>query len=361
MLLESIFKPLQVSYGTAAKSKFSDELSDAPTLQPKTSRQRFQDRSLRIVNPFPSRDPMIQCILEGDVAAIDKSFFPKQANEQTALMRKIIRALILFDQNPRDRVRFIINDKEGIYQFEFKGKKYELFSFLAKIKWDLIKLDLRELDEYEKKSRLYSYSVNCSTIPSIHHKHHLYEKLHNAEKMAIAVYKTSGVKLNRFLRKQSYSLTEKTAAEYLIHTAVLCSALNKIPPSVNGYLYRCVSDAPGSSKDTPGQESLVGGIARKLKVGEKFKELGFTSMSMFKPLEGFGNDCVKIYTNPYRLARDISGIAGYESEFECLFLPNTKDLALREIVEEKPSVSQVTSRVYRYVITKIVSKRQGLF
>lgn len=356
-MLDYIFKTGAKPASIYGKTQPNPVPTEGTRLTPKTTRQRFEDRSLRLLNTSGSSDPIIQSIFDGNIANIESAFFPKQANEETALMREMIHSLILEDQNPRHKVQFFIDNENKTYQFEFKGKRYDLYPFLTKIKWDLIELDSKELEEYGRKSLRGKYTISYSSVPSIHAKEHLYAKLHYAEKMAIGVYKYSGFDLNRFLRGGLYLPSEKTFKDYLIHTAALCSALNRIPPSVNGYLYRCMTDYSKSSES----ESLVNGMARKLKVGEKFKEAGFTSMSMHKPLDGFGKDCIKIYTNPFKLAKDISGIAGFEDEFECLLLPNTKDLALREIVEDKSATSIWGPKVSHYIITKLVSKRQGLF
>ena len=197
---------------------------------------------------------------------------------------------------------------------------------------------------------------NCSN----QEKAYLYKDLHDGEKAAIGVYKGYGIVLNAFLRDELYY---QNADELLIHVAVLASALNKIPPSVDSYLYRSLRDHKNE-----GQMGLVEKISYKLKKHEKFKEKGFTSCSLYKPLKGFlgfssENRCVKIYKNVSGLAKDISGIGAYADEFECLFLPNTKDLALREIVyENNPNALSMTMAKNKthIFITKLVSKRLGV-
>lgn len=321
-----------------------------------SDKRNFENRTLSLSGQ--ESNITIQKIFDGNVTDINQIFLTKQTNSQTILMREIIKAILL---NP-SQVQIVTSYSPSSTKIVINKKEHLLFPLLAKVKWDLITLDQNELNEYVKKSKNNQYSLSASYVPYCNNykKKHLYGKLHDAEKMAIAVYKSSGSSLNSFLRQKldSYNINSNYIKSMLAHIAVLSSALNRIPPSVDGYLYRCMSDSTHANG-----VGLITDIDNKMKKQETFKELGFTSLSLYKPLSGFmygSEQCLKIYQNPYNMAKDISGIGEFESENECLFLPNSKDRPLRKIkvVEKQDNEYQKSIHVF---LTRVVSKRLGAF
>ncbi len=317
----------------------------------------FENRTLSLSGK--ENNSIIQKIFDGNVTEINQLFLTKQMNPQTILMREIIKNILL---NP-SQIQIVTSSSPANTKIVINKKEHLLYPLLAKVKWDMITLDQAELSAYVKKSKNYEFTLSTSYVPQSNNyqKKYLYEKLHDAEKIAIAVYKSSGSSINSFLRQKidSYNNNSKYIQDLLVHIATLSSALNRIPPSIDSYLYRCMSD----SKQASGV-GLVSDMNDKMKKQETFKELGFTSLSLYKPLTDFmsgSEQCLKIYQNPRNAAKDISGIGEYAYENECLLLPNSKDRPLRKVKVVGKGNYDSYEKTTHFFLTRVVSKRLGVF
>ena len=113
-------------------------------------------------------------------------------------------------------------------------------------------------------------------------------------------------------------------------------------------------------------DSIIETCSKKMKAHQKIKELGFTGVAYQKPQASFlggeyqgQKSCLKVYENPRKLAKDISGLSGFGYECECLFLPNTKELIMREVVYTPESKYSSSKKGERSIfLTKVISKRQ---
>lgn len=322
---------------------------------------KFDKRTVTLENleDFPE----IQAIFQGNILSIDHVFFPKKLNYESKIIFKIIEELILRPSN----VEFVVSHRPSDVKVIFEGKEYPFYKIMQKVKWDLINLSQEILDQYEKNfhnGHYHGLGWGVRTAPSS--KAYLYKKLHNGEKRAIYGYSLAGNSFNRFLRGTYYYFTEKDFKDFLCHTAVLCNGLNKIPESQDvkksGYVYRCLTNS-----DQADQQKIIDVYQKQLKTHQKVRELGFTGVSYKEPLRGFlqnssyayTDDCMKIYVNPEKLAKDISGLSGYPYERECLFLPNTKELLLRSIVYPIGENSWQCDSANRHLfLSKVISKRQ---
>lgn len=327
----------------------------------------YEGRSLKVM----SRDdlPQIASIFEGSALSVAEIFFPKTFNAETRLMQELVIDLI----HNTEAVQFEFGAKVTDTKMMYKGKTYDFYDVMKKIKWDLISLDNSTLDRHLLNLSEHKYNSSYYTIPEAPYgKRYLYTKLHKTEKAAISDYGSIGSTYNRFLRatveNSSYSLNQRHFVSFLCKTAVLCSGLNKIPPSKefnapDSYAYRCMSDAKGAEG-----ESIMATYTEKMRDHQKIKELGFTGVAYKKPQAGFlgagyegEKSCLKVYANPRRLAKDISGLSGFSNECECLFLPNTKELIMREVVYNPEANYYGSSKGERHIyLTKLVSKRQGV-
>lgn len=326
----------------------------------------FVNRTIRIEHP--KNDTRIKDILQGNIASINTTFFPKHLNNETKIIFKIVETLL----TDPDKVEFSHEEvsSRSDYSSEnpnvkviFEGKEYPFYQMMSKVKWDLIDLPKELLDHCEENrdgvSRLEWH------VPSApHSKAYLYKNLHDIEKRAVMGYSCSGTEFNRFLRGDSSRLNQEELKMWLCRTAILCNGLNKIPTSKSveesGYVYRCLTDV-----STEGQPSLISTYQKQMESHQKVKELGFTGVSYKNPLTDFlgwdsyayTNDCMKVYLNPQTLAKDISGLSFYPEENECLFLPNTKEHILRSVVY--PINGKEKTDRYLFV-SKLISKRQGV-
>ncbi|MCH9632988.1 MAG: hypothetical protein S4CHLAM6_13390 [Chlamydiae bacterium] len=334
------------------------------TVEPSSSPKfKYLGRSLRVAN---SKDfPEVKAVFKGATQSIDDIFFPKTPNSQTSLMKELIVDLIMDTES----VQFQFGTGALDVQMKHKGVTYSFYDLMKKVKWDLISLDDAVLNKHIANTRDYKYSFSYCTVPyAPPEKEYLYKELHDAEKCAISRYGSLGSTFNDLLRgtTKSYDRDQKHFVTYLCLTAVLCSGLNKIPPSkefdgANAYAFRCMKDARG-----PRGSSIIKTCTKKMKAYEKIKELGFTGVAYKKPQPAFlgsgyyGNaeDCLKIYENPRALAKDISGLSGFPYECECLFLPNTKEQILREIIYSPESSYHDATPDRHIYMTKLVSKRQ---
>ncbi len=303
--------------------------------------ERFENlgstSTMRVLNDSRGRKFLEDC-LEGNVSGIREVFCEKRSNVQTDLMREMITSLL---RDPESVTFHILFGEDGskIRKVTFRGKEYDLDFLLRKIKWDFLYLSSEELDLYRS---LYPRFADQGMDRTSYFSPDRYNFLHVGEKEAVNLYTTSvGFRINSFLRGR----WEKTDSygELLLHTAVICSALNKIPFSEGSYLYRSLYFEEGAgSPETYVMQST----------GEKsYKEPGFTSLSQKKITYGRNAEWKKIYVRT--LAKDISGLSAIPEEREYLALPGMKEKFIKGVL------LQDENRIV--FLVKEVSKRKGLY
>ena len=326
----------------------------------------FKGRSLKVETPTDR--PEIMEIFNGNAAGnVDQLFFPVRSNSQTELVKEMVQSVI---EDPTS-VEFFFNPKKSEeVSVTFRGQSYDFYALLEKVKWDLVKLDEKLLQKHLENTqdfRLYTSIFNKNSLyvqemikPIPREKEYLYKDLHEAEIDAVRAYTYSSKTFNEFLRRivPDYYLKQKVFVSYFAYVAVLCSALNKIPPSEEferqKYAFRCIRNHKFEDGST-----LIEGYTKKLDDQRKVKELGFTGVSFNKPqnqfLSGYDEDCLKVYSNPKKLAKDISGLSLFPAESECLLLPNTKEMLIREVVYQNDDYSKGKRHIF---LSKLISKRQ---
>ncbi len=301
----------------------------------------------------PKKLPLIADVFKGNVLGTQQLFFPVRRNQETELIDQVVRGII--ESNSKLASHF--DAKKNDYVIKFKDLTFNLYETLRKVKWDLITFENSLLDKLGKQSE-FAHVPTCNNSQ----KAYLYTKLHDAEKREIGEYSSYSSTYNSFLRDPvDRHMDVETITATLRRVAVLCSGLNKIPESKavqkSGYVYRCISNVSDSQNG-----DLIDQYRNRLSDHQKYKDYGFTGVSYNRPLQGFlssgpNRDCVKIFLNPTKLAKDISGLSYYPGENECLFLPNTKSEFLREVFYQKDSSSGDNSKRYLF-LTKLISKRQ---
>lgn len=321
-----------------------------------SSAQASKNRTLSIENGVQSES--LKKLLEGSTESAAEVFFPKKSNQATDLIKQIAKELI-FDPNA---ATFIFHKNADDLEIKFQGRKHRFYDLTRKVKWDLIELDQETLDQYQKRQMDHQFRYNNSTYMGAVRKPHLYERLHSAEKSAIQYYTGAGsYAINKLLRKNISDFEKEgsiNCAELLCHTAVIASGLNKIPPTTSKMTFRYFTD---------NEDKINKNYTEAMKAHKKNKELGFSSSCAQRALRSFGSytddDGVKIYVNPEKLGKDVSGLSSNPHEDECLFLPNTKEIILRKIVVPKKTINDFyyfdSSNTHVYLV-KLVSKRQGV-
>ena len=300
--------------------------------------------------------PLIADVFSGNVKGTEQLFFPVKKNKETELIYRVVCEMI----EDKTQLESHFDAEKNDYVIKFKSLTFNLYETLRKVKWDLISFDNKILNKVTLHSK-FAQPPTCKDS----NKTYLYTKLHRIEKIEIGDYSSWSGKFNTFLREPvNRNMIAEEIANSLQHVALLCSGLNKIPVSKSveksGSVYRCINNAVG-----PGNKDLIDYYRNQLADDKKDKEYGFTGVSYDRPLQGFlsygsGRDCVKIYLNPGKLAKDISGISHFPLENECLFLPNTKDLLLREVSYFKGSEQTDNSKRHLF-LTRLISKRQQVF
>lgn len=329
---------------------------------------KFQNRSIIIENPDLVPEKSLCC---GKVDLINSLFFPKKMNKETALILEIVRELI---QNlSTDKVHFEFPEFSGYFctnveetKIVYKGTSHLLYDLLKKVKWDLIEFDNETLDGVN----LDLLDVwSSGTTNGREGTEHLYDRLHQVEKCIIKSYTSSSHAYNKFLRVVSLhkaQVDQNHFKQMLVKVAIMCSGLNKIPESQNvkqsGYVYRCLENAR-RTRDL----EIIDYYEQCLNEVTKAKELGFTGVSYSQANTSFlssgsgEKDCILIFVNPNKLAKDISGLSTFPEEHECLFLPNTKSYVLRKVEYPIKRKNRQPNDKRALLISQLTSKRLGVF
>lgn len=286
----------------------------------------------------------------GADVVIQEIFFEKKSNFETDLFIEMLLSTI-----KDSRAMQIKNDGDS-FKIYYKNAAYDFYEFMAKIKWDLVKFDKKQLKAFNDKYNLASadsISYNGSKNQKKYYQN-LYKELSKEEKNCIREYTSSSYYPNLLLRNIEKFMNgsiyaSKDSIRQLISIAITCSGLNKIPESSEKYIYRV---------ETSEGDKFYNIYKNSLDKNDVIKNRAFTSCSSEKVIF-YSAAATKVYLNA-KMAKDISGLSAFFSENEFLMLPNTKEQVLRIIKSEKKAY-QSAMKPTCLGLVKLVSKRNGLF